>query len=62
MGLKNGSARPWPVSDRIKIACAFALRVCLLLPVSSCTRELDEDGKYAAVTKKPVVEVITEYS
>jgi len=62
MGLKNGSARPWPVSDRIKIAGAFALLVCLLLPFSSCTRELDEDVKYAAVTKKPVVEVITEYS
>lgn len=60
-GLKNDSARSWPLSDRIKIACAFALLICLLLPFSSCTRELDEDGKYAYISKKPVARVITEY-
>jgi len=49
-------------TNRIKIRAAIFLLFCILLPISSCQREYDEDGKLAFVSKKPTVEVKTEYN
>ena len=48
-------------TNHIKVVCAFVLLVCLVLPFSSCHRDLDANGKLAYISKKPVAKTVTEY-
>jgi hypothetical protein len=50
------------ITERIKIGASLLLLACFLLPFSSCTRHLDEDGKLTYISKKPAVKAITEYT
>lgn len=50
------------ITNRIKIGASLLLLVCIVLPFSSCTRHLDEDGKSTYISKKATVETVTEYS
>lgn len=50
------------ITNRIKIGASLLLLVCIVLPFSSCTRQLDKDGNNSYISKKPVVETVTEYS
>jgi hypothetical protein len=47
--------------DRIKMGAAFLLLACLILPFSSCSYNIDEDGKATLFSKKPAVQLITRY-
>lgn len=48
--------------DRIKIIAVFLLLACLVLPFSSCSYHIDENGRPTYLSKKPAVQLVTEYS
>lgn len=49
------------ITEHMKIAASFLLLICIVLPFTSCTYQLDEDGKPTYISKKPGVQVVTKY-
>jgi hypothetical protein len=47
-------------TEYIKISAALLLLFCFILPFSSCTERLDENGRSALLSKKPVVREVTK--